>query len=110
MPENEERRTNSILPWVEASTLLGTILVGAIATSAITLYRIDSLEDKVDTLVESVNSINVIKSEIATIKQNNEQTAMIFSKFSDSVDRLSTTLAKLEGKVEAMGEVNGSKR
>lgn len=88
----------NILPWVEASTLLGGILVAAIATMAISLYRIDSIEDKVDDLVVAVASIAVIKTEIASLKSHDKQAQMIFTKFAESVDRLSIAVAKLEVK------------
>ena len=91
-----------LLNWIEASTLLVITLVGAISTSAVTLYRLDSVEDKVDNLVNSIQTVNIIQQEIKTIKEREEQTGKIFLKFSDSVDRLSLTLVKLETKVTMM--------
>lgn len=96
-------RAASILPWVEASTILSIALVGAIATGAISLYRIDSIENKigsienkVDDLVEAVGAIGVIQSEIESLKNHDKQAQMIFTKFAESVDRLSIAVAKLE--------------
>jgi FtsZ-binding cell division protein ZapB len=95
---SEDRRISDIIPWVEASTIIGGVLVAAIATSAVSLYRIDSIEDKVDNLVTAVENIDVIRSDINHLKDNNRQTQQIFLKFSESVDKLAIAVAKLEGK------------
>lgn len=97
-----EVKDNSILKWVEASTLLGGTLVAAIATCAITLYRIDSLEDKVDKLVDSYQNVSILETKMNALRDSHLETQKIFDKFSDSVDRLSITVAKLEGKVEGL--------
>ena len=94
MSESKDRA--SILPWVESSILLGGTLVAAISVSAISLYRIDSIESKVDDLVEAVSTINVIQTEIKSLKNHDKQAQMIFTKFAESVDRLSIAVAKLE--------------
>lgn len=103
---NDDSNSPNIVGWIESSVLLGGVLVAAIATSAVSLYRIDSIEDKVDDLVTAISSMNVLQSEIANLKQRDLQTQKIFDKFTDSVDRLSVTLAKLEGRVESMTERN----
>lgn len=96
----------NILPWVEASTLLGGIMVAAIATMAISLYRIDSIEDKVDDLVVAVAKIDVIRNDISNLKEHDKQTQLIFTKFADSVDRLTVAVAKLEG--QSYGKKRGN--
>ena len=108
--EDRDKGFRSILPWVEASSLLAFTLIGAIATSAISLYRIDSIEDKVDHLTQTVASIAVIQNDIKSLKSHDEQTQKIFERFSHSVDRLSTTLAKLEGEMNAREYRNGEER
>ncbi len=94
-------KESSILPWVEASTLLGGTLIAAIATSSISLYQINEMDDKVDKLVSAVTTLNynqgIAKNDIQTLKSNGKKTQAIFIKFSDSVDRLSIAVAKLEG-------------
>jgi len=98
----QERTSHNIFTWVSQNPLLTTILIGAISASSVTLFRLDSLEQKVDTLVEVTSSMSVLKSEMNTLKNNDNQVLIVFTKFSDSVDRLSISVAKLEAKVDTL--------
>ena len=96
--------------WIQSNHFLVATLVAAISASSVTLYRINSLEEKVDSLVTALDTINIMKYELENIKSHNVQASMIFEKFSDSVDRLAITVSKLDGKVELLERQDGKKR
>jgi len=102
MPPKPDERRISILPWVEASTLLGVTLIGAISVSSVSLYRIDEMADKVDKIAEAVASLTfaqgVTKTEILSLKHHDEETQKIFKEFSTAVRGLTIAVAKLEVK------------
>ena len=95
-------KPSSLLPWIEASTVLGTVVVAAIATSAVSLYQINEIDEKVDKIATAVETLTytqgITKHEIKTLKSNDEKTLAVFVKLSDSIDKLSIAVAKLEVK------------
>lgn len=97
MTESEQADNNrSLIPWIESSILLGGILVAAVATSAISLYRIDDIDNKLDSIVGKVDKISYLQYEVNSLKANNRDIIVVFGKIADSVDRLAIAVAKLE--------------
>lgn len=97
MLDSEQTNDNrSLIPWIESSILLGGILVAAVATSAISLYRIDDIDNKLDSVAEKVDKIGYLQYEVNNLKANNREIVIVFGKIADSVDRLAIAVAKLE--------------
>ena len=97
MTDSEHTNDNrSLIPWIESSILLGGILVAAVATSAISLYRIDDIDNKLDSIVGKVDKIGYLQYEVNSLKANNREIVIVFGKIADSVDRLAIAVAKLE--------------
>jgi len=88
--------------WIEAGSMMFLAVVGVASTSAIALYRLDTVEDKVDEVYNIVSEFRVVRQQVDELKSHDEKVLEIFSKFTDSVDRLNVTVAKLETKVELM--------
>ncbi len=93
---------NNTPDWIQAGGVVLAVLVAAISVSAVTLYRLDSLEGKVDSLIDHISNIKVLQQEVKDIKLRNTEIGHIFIKFASSVDRLSITVAKLETKLDLM--------
>lgn len=98
---------HSIPGWIEAGGMVLTVLIAAISVSSITLYRLDRLEDKVDQLTAVLVTIHTMKEDVKRLKENSKDALRVFGKFSDSVDRLAISIAKLEIKVEGLEEDDG---
>lgn len=86
--------------WIEAGSILSIAIITAISVSALTLYRLDDLEDKVDKLVETTTSIRLIEKDVAELKRHDKNILNLFGKLAVSIDNLTVAVAKLEVKQE----------
>lgn len=90
----------SLPEWIEAGGLIVFAIIVSISVSSVALYRLGTLEDKVEELLNSVQDIQLLKKDIQSIKEREIAMLKVFEKFSNSVNTLAISVAKLETKLE----------
>ncbi len=98
---------DNLSKFLQANSFILIILISAVSSSSVGLYRLGSLETKVDRLITTVTNVGLIEKEVKDLKSHNKEMMSIFYKFSSSVEKLSITVAKLETKVELRGRRDG---
>lgn len=82
-------KIKSLAPeWIEAGSLILTLIVGAILSAGVTFYKVDVMSDDVKEIKASVAAIPVLVQRIDTIEARLDKAEKEMNKLEDRLYRL----------------------